>query len=297
MIIDGKASAAQIRAQLAEQIKARLGAKSKPPGLATVLVGEDPASAVYVRNKIKACQEVGISTFDHHLATTAQEQELLNVMTGLERDERVHGILVQLPLPPQINATKVFETMPAAKDVDGFGIANWGRFFQAKQTKELEGCFVPCTPWGVMKLLEFAKVSVEGKFACVLGRSNIVGKPMAHLLTLANATVALCHSKTQNLPLLLRQADIIVAAMGQAHFLTQDMVREGAVVIDVGINRLASGKLAGDVDFESVSSKAAAITPVPGGVGPMTIAMLLANTIKAWEKIERLGEEIARLRY
>ncbi|MBI4369293.1 MAG: bifunctional 5,10-methylenetetrahydrofolate dehydrogenase/5,10-methenyltetrahydrofolate cyclohydrolase [Elusimicrobia bacterium] len=289
LIIDGKALAAKIRQEIAVEVKKFSSGASGPPGLATVLVGEDPASAVYVRNKIKACREVGMAAADHHLSVSAPQDQLLSLMADLGRNPNVHGILVQLPLPPQMNPSEIFEAMPLEKDVDGFGIANWGRFFQAKSLVEMESCFIPCTPFGVLKMLESIGFSCAGKLACILGRSNIVGKPMAHLLTISNATTIICHSKTKNLEGILRQADLVVAAMGKPRFVKAEMVRASACVIDVGINRLPDGKLCGDVDYDAVAAKAAAITPVPGGVGPMTIAMLLSNTLKAWKLQKKAG--------
>ncbi|MBI2071110.1 MAG: bifunctional 5,10-methylenetetrahydrofolate dehydrogenase/5,10-methenyltetrahydrofolate cyclohydrolase [Elusimicrobia bacterium] len=282
-IIDGKALAASIRKGIASEIAA-LASENHRPGLATVLVGDDPASAVYVRNKIQACREVGMAAIDRHLPISTSEKELLHHMKELTDDPKVNGILVQLPLPDQISPMAVFEAMPEAKDVDGFGIANWGRLFLARTPKELEHCFVPCTPLGVLRMIESAGVNPEGKMACVLGRSNIVGKPMAHLLTLYNATATVVHSKTKNLPQVVKQADIVVAAIGKALFVTADMVRPGACVVDVGINRNENGKLVGDCDFEALRDKAGYLSPVPGGVGPMTIAMLLSNTLKAWKR-------------
>ncbi|MBI4064178.1 MAG: bifunctional 5,10-methylenetetrahydrofolate dehydrogenase/5,10-methenyltetrahydrofolate cyclohydrolase [Elusimicrobia bacterium] len=281
-IIDGKALALAIRQKLKEDIR-KLGAQTKP-GLATVLVGDDPASAVYVRNKIAACKETGIETIDHKLGAATGENELLDLLQRLGGDRRVHGILVQMPLPPQMRASKILEAMPEEKDADGFGVKNWGRLYQAKSLTELENCFIPCTPLGILKMLEAYRVNPEGKMACVIGRSNIVGKPMAHLLTLHNATVTVCHSKTKKLAEITRRADILIAAIGRPRFVTKEMVKEGACVIDVGINRMNDERLVGDCDFEGLSQRSGLITPVPGGVGPMTIAMLLANTIKAWKR-------------
>ena len=283
-IIDGKALAQNIRRGLAEEIAALTRRQGSKPGLATVLVGADPASAVYVRNKIKACREIGMETFDHHLPAASSEKELLTLVGGLSANPAVHGILIQQPLPPQISARKVLEALPDAKDVDGFGVVNSGRFFLARALADLEFCFIPCTPYGVLKMIQSVGISLQGRLVCVLGRSSIVGKPLAHLLMLHNATVMICHSKTLRLAQMVSQADIVIAAIGKPKFLTKDMVRPGACVIDVGINRLSSGQLVGDCDFESVCEAAAFITPGPGGVGPMTIAMLLSNTVKSWKR-------------
>lgn len=276
--IDGIALAAKTRAAVAQRAKtfeARLG---RPPGLTVVVVGDNPASAVYVRNKVKACDEAGFRSEKIALAQDCSESMLLETIDRLNQDDRVDGILVQLPLPPQINAHRVIEAIAAEKDVDGFHVANAGALMIG------EPLFRPCTPYGVMKLLEEAKVSIRGAEAVILGASNIVGKPMAMLLLQAGATVTLCNSKTRSLADHTRRADILVAAVGRPHLVTADMVKPGAVVIDVGINRLDDGRLAGDVDTEPVSAVASAITPVPGGVGPMTIAMLLVNTMESAER-------------
>jgi methylenetetrahydrofolate dehydrogenase (NADP+)/methenyltetrahydrofolate cyclohydrolase len=276
--IDGIALAAKTRAAVAQRaktFKARLG---RPPGLTVVVVGDNPASAVYVRNKVKACDEAGFRSEKIALAQDCSEATLLETIACLNQDDRVDGILVQLPLPAQINAHRVIEAIAAEKDVDGFHVANAGALMIG------EPLFRPCTPYGVMKLLEEAKVSIRGAEAVILGASNIVGKPMAMLLLQAGATVTLCNSKTRSLADHTRRADILVAAVGRPHLVTADMVKPGAVVIDVGINRLDDGRLAGDVDTEAVSSVASAITPVPGGVGPMTIAMLLVNTMESAER-------------
>ncbi|MBI4669110.1 MAG: bifunctional 5,10-methylenetetrahydrofolate dehydrogenase/5,10-methenyltetrahydrofolate cyclohydrolase [Elusimicrobia bacterium] len=285
-IIDGKALAAKFKWELAGQIQELSGRFNSRPGLATVLVGGNPGSIVYIRNKITACREAGIEAFDHHLPATTAEAELFSLIDSLGKNPKVHGILVQLPLPDHLSASKILDILPQAKDIDGFTKANWGKLFHAKTPAELTDCFIPCTPLGVLKMLESAGINPEGKLACVVGRSNIVGKPMAHLLMLHNATVTLCHSKTPNIADVIRQADIVIAAIGKPRFVKESMVKEGACVIDVGVNRLADGKLAGDCDFEGVKNKAACISPVPGGVGPMNIAMLLANTFKAWQKME-----------
>jgi methylenetetrahydrofolate dehydrogenase (NADP+)/methenyltetrahydrofolate cyclohydrolase len=273
-IIDGKALAQRIRQQIAEDAK-RLAAGGVQPGLAVVLVGEDPASQVYVRNKTKACQEAGIRTFDHKLPADTSEAALLDLVRQLNSNREVDGILVQLPLPRQIDSRKVLLAIDPAKDVDGFHPDNLGRLLLG------EPRFVACTPFGVMKLLEEAGAHLSGARAVVLGRSNIVGKPMAVLLTAADATVTICHSRTQDLPGEVARADVVVAAIGKAQMVKGDWIKPGAVVIDVGTNRGADGKLVGDVDFAGAAERAAAITPVPGGVGPMTIAMLLQNTLQS----------------
>lgn len=271
-LIDGKGLAARIRAGLKAETE-QLTRAGFQPGLAVVLVGQDPASQVYVGNKTKACAEIGFRAFDHHLPDTTSEADLLALVNALNEDPAVDGILVQLPLPSHIDSRKVLLAINPAKDVDGFHPDNLGRLLMG------EPRFVPCTPAGVMRLIQEDGLSVEGKHAVVLGRSNIVGKPAAVLLTAANATVTLCHSKTTNLPDIIRQADILVAAIGRAKFVNGDWIKPGAVVIDVGMNRPEGGKLCGDVDTEAAAVHAAAITPVPGGVGPMTIAMLMESTL------------------
>ncbi|MBR7186271.1 MAG: bifunctional methylenetetrahydrofolate dehydrogenase/methenyltetrahydrofolate cyclohydrolase FolD [Clostridia bacterium] len=276
-IIDGKKTAAEIRAEL----KVRAGAFEekyhRKVGLAVVLIGEDPASEVYVRNKVKACEDAGIRSFSYALPTQATQEEAEALILSLATNEEVDGILVQLPLPRHLNADAILAKIPAEKDVDGFSKENIGAL-------ALNGvATVACTPLGVIELLKRYQVPVSGKRAVVLGRSNIVGRPMALLLLNADATVTVCHSKTENLSEICKEADILVAAIGKPKFVTAEMVKEGAVVIDVGINR-KEGKLCGDVDFEAVKDKASFITPVPGGVGPMTIAMLLNNTVQAAER-------------
>ncbi len=276
-IIDGKALAAAIRASLAPRI-ARTQDAGQTPGLAVVLVGDDPASAVYVRNKVQACQDVGIRSFAERLSAETTEQELLARIAQLNADPAVHGILVQLPLPRHIDAQHVVESIAFEKDVDGLHATNAGLTLMGAPH------FRSCTPYGVMKMLEHAGATIEGSHAVVLGRSNMVGKPMAMLLLAANATVTIAHSKTRDLPAITRQADILVAAVGRRNLVTAAMVKPGAIVIDVGTNRTSEGKLAGDVDFAAVREVAGWISPVPGGVGPMTITMLLVNTVEAAER-------------
>ncbi len=270
-IIDGKAVAADIRAQL----KDRIGRSGKEVGLAVVMVGDNPASRVYVRNKEKACRETGILSRTYELPEGVSQPELEALIVSLAADERVHGILLQLPLPEGLDAGSALAKIPPSKDVDGFSAENLGKLVRG------ERALVACTPLGVMKLLESAGISPAGKRAVVLGRSETVGKPLALLLLNADATVTVCHSRTENLKEICREADILVSAVGKPGFVTEDMVKEGAVVIDVGINRGADGKLCGDVDFERVAPRTSYITPVPGGVGPMTVAMLLCNTAAA----------------
>ena len=276
-ILSGKEFALQIKEEVRRDAAALLEQTGVVPGLTVVLVGEDAASQVYVNNKHKACLELGIRSDIVRLPETASKEELLAVIERLNQDQAVHGILVQLPLPQALRAVEqeVLLAINPAKDVDGFHPLNAGRLAVGDEH------LVPCTPAGCVKMLEMAGLEIRGKHAVVIGRSNIVGKPMAQLLLARDATVTICHSRTKDLAAMARQADILVAAVGKAHFVTADMVKEGAVVIDVGINRLPNGKLAGDVDFEQVQQVAGAITPVPGGVGLLTIAMLLANTVKA----------------
>ncbi|TAK06767.1 MAG: bifunctional methylenetetrahydrofolate dehydrogenase/methenyltetrahydrofolate cyclohydrolase FolD [Candidatus Manganitrophaceae bacterium] len=276
--IDGKAIAQQVRARVKEEVE-KLGPSNRP-GLAAVLVGENPASKIYVRNKRKACEEVGIYSEEHTLPESATEKELLSLIERLNRDPKIHGILVQLPLPKQINERKILDAVVPEKDVDGFHYMNVGKLVAN------EPGFVPCTPLGIVELLLASGVEIAGAHAVVVGRSNIVGKPAALLLLHRHATVTICHSKTKNLEEVCRQADILVAAIGKPQFVKKEMVKEGAIVIDVGINRLPDGRIVGDVDFDPVQERAGAITPVPGGVGPMTIAMLLSNTLQSakWAK-------------
>jgi methylenetetrahydrofolate dehydrogenase (NADP+)/methenyltetrahydrofolate cyclohydrolase len=276
-IIDGKATAERLRAQYRVRADA-LGARGHQPGLAVVLVGENPASQVYVRNKVAACAAAGFHSENLLLSADTPQSRIIERIRALNADPRIHGILVQLPLPAGIDEAAVLATVAAHKDVDGFHIENVGALAQGSPR------FVPCTPKGVMVLLEQCGIAPRGKEAVVVGRSNIVGKPMGRLLLGADATVTLCHSRTQDLGAHTRRADILVAAIGRPNLITRDMVKPGAVVIDVGINRLADGKLCGDVEFAGVREVASWITPVPGGVGPMTIAMLLANTLEAAER-------------
>ena len=277
-LIDGKKLAQEIRRELTYRVKA-LEQHGHKPGLAVILVGEDSASQVYVRNKIRACEEVGITSFEHRLTSQTTEASLLELIEKLNQDETVDGILVQLPVPRHIRAEKVIAAIRPDKDVDGFHALNAGRLLVGKH--EREG-FVPCTPAGIMRMIDEAGIDPEGKNALVIGRSNIVGKPAALLLLERNATVTIAHSRTKNLKDLTRQADILVA-VGRPRMITRDMIKPGAVVIDVGINRDENNKLCGDVDTQNVREVAGAISPVPGGVGPMTIAMLLENTVRAAE--------------
>lgn len=267
-IIDGKAIATKLR----EELKEKIAHKGVAPGLAVVIVGDDPASRIYVRNKIKACAEIGIRSYAYELPATATQAEVESLLDKLAVDTNVNGILLQLPLPKGLDAESATAHIPVEKDVDGFSAENLGLLALHKER------IVACTPLGVMKILEYENVNVSGKRAVVLGRSETVGKPMALLLLNANATVTVCHSKTENIKEICREADILVSAVGKAGFVTADMVKEGAVVIDVGINRDENGKLCGDVDFENVKEKTSLITPVPGGVGPMTITTLMYNT-------------------
>jgi methylenetetrahydrofolate dehydrogenase (NADP+)/methenyltetrahydrofolate cyclohydrolase len=276
-IIDGKALASATRAALVPRI-AELTAAGQPPGLAVILVGDDPASAVYVRNKVKACEETGIRSFFAHLPATTTERELLAQIARLNRDTAVHGILVQLPLPKHLDARRILETIDFEKDVDGLHAMNAGLTLIGTPH------FRSCTPYGVMKMLESIGYRLTGAHAVVLGRSNMVGKPMAMLLLAADATVTVAHSKTRDLAAISRSADVLIAAVGKRNLVTADMVKPGAVVIDVGTNRSPEGKLVGDVDFDAVREVAGWISPVPGGVGPMTITMLLVNTVEAAER-------------
>lgn len=277
-IIDGKLVTKVTREKIAEDVKEFKEKTGITPGLAVILVGDDPASAVYVRNKHKGCLEAGMNSYQIEYPADTTEEELLNKIYELNSDKNVHGILVQLPLPKHIDEDKIINAISPNKDVDAFHPSNVGKILIGKYD------FLPCTPAGVMELLAYYNVEIEGKECVVLGRSNIVGKPMALLLLQKNGTVTVCHSRTKNLADITRRADILVVAIGKADFVTADMVKDGAVVVDVGINRKSDGKLTGDVDFDAVSKKASLITPVPGGVGPMTITMLLGNTLTAAKK-------------
>lgn len=277
-IIDGKALAQKIRENVKKEVD-NLKLQGINPKLSVIMVGNDSASAVYVRNKSNACKNTGIEFEEYFLPEETKEEELIELIEKLNKDDSVHGILLQSPVPKHINIDRAFDTISYKKDVDGFNAVNVGKLCLGKD------CFISCTPYGIIKLLEEYNIEISGKRAVVIGRSNIVGKPMALSLLNKDATVTICHSKTQNLKKITKQADILVAAIGKKHFVTADMVKKGAVVIDVGINRTEEG-LFGDVDFENVKEKASYITPVPGGVGPMTIAMLLTNVVKAAKQCE-----------
>ena len=277
-IIDGKEISAQIRAEISKKVKEYNSKIGNLPGLAVVIVGENPASQVYVRNKKKACEQVGFNSWVYEMPESTTQEELNSLIDKLNEDNAVHGILVQLPLPKHLDEEQVILRIRPDKDVDAFHPYNVGRITIGNPK------FLPCTPAGIMELLHRSNIEISGKECVVVGRSNIVGKPMALLLLAENGTVTVCHSKTKDLKEVCRRADILVVAIGKADFVTADMVKEGAVVIDVGMNRNAEGKLTGDVDFKSVSEVASYITPVPGGVGPMTITMLLQNTLRAAEE-------------
>jgi methylenetetrahydrofolate dehydrogenase (NADP+) / methenyltetrahydrofolate cyclohydrolase len=286
-IIDGKAIAQHLRDAFAARV-ARLRDAGVVPGLAVVIVGEDAASKVYVRNKALACEKVGMHSEVHALSADTTQAHLLDFVRRLNSDPAVHGILVQLPLPKHLEPRAIIEAISPAKDVDGFHYQNVGSLVVG------EPAFYPCTPLGVMRMLEHEGVQVEGRHAVVVGRSTIVGKPMALLLLAAGATVTICHSKTRDLGAMTRQGDILVAAVGKARMIDASMVKPGAVVVDVGVNRLPDGKLAGDVDFEGAARVASMITPVPGGVGPVTIAMLIGNTVQAAERVAASAHAAAR---
>lgn len=277
-IIDGKAHSLTIRESIKQRVAKFKENTGNDVGLAVVLVGNNSASQIYVRNKIKACEETGIKSFAYYLPEDVSQKQVEELISELVENNSIHGILVQLPLPPHIDSQAVLKFIPKAKDVDGFCEENIGSLCMNEQ------CLVACTPNGVMKMLEMEGICVKGKNAVVIGRSNIVGKPMSMLLLNADATVTVCHSKTQNLKSICSEADILVAAIGRAKFVTADMIKTGAVVVDVGMNRDENGKLCGDVDFENVKEKCSYITPVPGGVGPMTITMLMYNTVTAAER-------------
>ena len=277
-IIDGKRVASQIKENIVAEVRSLKQKTGKTPGLAVVLVGDDHASAVYVRTKNKTCKNLGFQSFENILPANTSESTLLGLIDELNKDERVSGILVQLPLPSHISSYKILEAINPQKDVDGFHLENIGRLVTGNAT------FKPCTPEGIIQLLDHYKVNIEGENAVVLGRSNIVGKPISLLLLERNATVTICHSRTKNLSAITKSADILIAAIGKPNFVTADMVKDDGVIIDVGINRV-NDKLIGDVDYQSVSKKASLITPVPGGVGPMTIAVLMANTLQAFKNL------------
>jgi len=278
-LLDGKSLAAQLRAGVKDRV-ARLAQRGIRPGLAVLLAGDDPASKVYVRNKVRACEETGVRSSLFEYPPSVSQAELVSRITLLNQDPAVHGILVQLPLPKRVDALRVLDAVSPAKDVDGFHDSNLGALLAGKPG------LVPCTPAGVMRLLEHAQVPLAGRRAVVIGRSNIVGKPLSVLLLQKDATVTICHSKTRDIGDIAKQADILVAAIGRAKLVGAAMVKPGACVVDVGVNRLADGTLAGDVDFHAAKNVAGWITPVPGGVGPMTIAMLLENCLYAAEKNE-----------
>ena len=276
-ILDGKKLSEKIKSEVKKEVEV-LKSKNLTPGLAVILVGNDPASQTYVRMKKEACQKVGIYSVVHEFPENISEKELFSTIDMINENPNIHGLLIQLPLPSHIDTTKVLERVSPAKDVDGFHPYNMGRLVEGLDT------FAPCTPLGVMELLEEYKIDVYSKDVCVVGASNIVGKPMWALLVNKMASVDICHIATKDLKEHTKKADIVIVGVGKVNLITSDMIKEGAVVVDIGINKLPNGKLVGDVDFENVSKKASFITPVPGGVGPMTIAMLLKNTVKAAKK-------------
>lgn len=280
-LLNGKELAQKLQQEMTQEVT-ELKEKGLQPGLAVILVGEDPASQVYVRNKERAANNIGMYSVVYRLPETTSEADLITKIEELNHDDKVHGILVQLPLPKHINEDLVLDTIDPAKDVDGFHPMNLGNLFAGKPT------MIPCTPAGIMELIKLSGLDLAGKNAVIIGRSNIVGKPMAHLLLQANATVTICHSKTKDLPKVAKQADVLVVAIGLANFVTADFVKEGAVVIDVGINRDENNKLTGDVKFDEVAPLTSYITPVPGGVGPMTITMLMRQTIDAAKRKENV---------
>lgn len=280
-IIDGKALALRLREGIGQEVSVLEKNTGIKPGLAAVLVGEDPASAVYVRNKKIACEKAGIYPQEHLLPASTTQEALLDLIHQLNDDPKIHGILVQLPLPSHIESKAILQAVSPEKDADGFHPVNVGRLVEG------DPVFVPCTPKGVIHMIDSTGVDIAGKRAVVIGRSNIVGKPVAMLLLHRHATVTICHSRTKDLPSVVREADIVIAAIGKPLFVIPDMIKEGAVVIDVGINRLADGKLVGDVDFDRVKERAGWLTPVPGGVGPMTIAMLLQNTLESAKRFAK----------
>lgn len=275
--IDGKEVSASVREAITAEV-AQLKEKGVTPGLAVIIVGNDPASRVYVNNKKKGCEQTGMNSFEYALPEETTTEELIALIETLNKDEKVDGILCQLPVPKQIDEEKVLNAISPEKDVDAFHPVNCGKVMTGDYT------FAPCTPAGMVEMLKYYNIPITGKHCVIIGRSNIVGKPMAMLMLKNNATVTVCHSRTQNLPEITKQADILVAAVGIPKFVKADMVKEGAVVLDVGINRMENGKLCGDVDFDDVAEKTSYITPVPGGVGPMTITMLLKNTLASAKK-------------
>ncbi|MEQ3451362.1 bifunctional methylenetetrahydrofolate dehydrogenase/methenyltetrahydrofolate cyclohydrolase [Enterococcus cecorum] len=280
-LLNGKELAQKLQQEMTQEVT-ELKKKGLQPGLAVILVGENPASQVYVRNKERAANNIGMYSVVYRLPETTSEADLIAKIEELNHDDKVHGILVQLPLPKYINEDLVLDTIDPAKDVDGFHPMNLGNLFAGKPT------MIPCTPAGIMELIKLSGLDLAGKNAVIIGRSNIVGKPMAHLLLQANATVTICHSKTKDLPKVAKQADVLVVAIGRANFVTADFIKEGAVVIDVGINRDENNKLTGDVKFDEVAPLTSFITPVPGGVGPMTITMLMRQTIDAAKRKENV---------
>ena len=281
IIIDGKKTSADIKAEIAKETEIFKAESGVTPGLAVIIVGNDPASEVYVRNKCRACEAVGFYSEKYEMAENIDENELIALIERLNNDKKIHGILVQLPLPKHIDVERVLLSINPSKDVDAFHPYNTGKIMQGKYD------FLPCTPAGVMELLKRYNIEIKGKNCTVIGRSDIVGKPMAMLLLQADGTVTICHSRTKDLAAACRNADILVSAVGRADFVNADMVKEGAVIIDVGINRRADGSLCGDIKYDEVADKASAITPVPGGVGPMTIAMLMRNTLTAAQKYSK----------
>lgn len=276
-IIDGKELAKKIRLDLKKEVE-KLNKENIFPKLAVIMVGNDKASQVYVKNKSKACDEIGIEYEEYLLPEETKQEELLNLIETLNRNEKIHGILLQSPIPKHLNIEKAFQTINPEKDVDGFNPLNVGKLALGHDT------FISCTPHGIIKMLEEYNIKIEGANVVIIGRSNIVGKPLAQCMLAKHATITICHSKTKNIEEITKNADIIIAALGKPKFLKQDMVKQGAVVIDVGINRTEQGKLIGDTDYENLKDKVSYITPVPGGVGPMTIAMLMYNVVKAAKK-------------
>lgn len=277
-IIDGKKVSAKIKEGIKNEVEILKTKYGRVPGLAVILIGDDPASKIYVSMKEKTTIEMGMTSFEYRLPYETTQSELLVLIEKLNNDRRVNGILLQLPIPKHINEAKVLEAISPQKDVDGFHPYNAGKLATGSPT------FIPCTPFGIIKLIESINWNLSGKKVVVIGRSNIVGKPVALLLLKENATVTVCHSKTENLPEVVSEADLVVAAVGKANFIKGEWIKEGAAVIDVGVNRLESGKLAGDVEFDTAKDRASFITPVPGGVGPMTITMLMFNTLKAFKE-------------